>query len=120
MISPVVGEHGAQGLVTTDVALTQKAACWLKDFGHPSDLWQLLPALARSQPVSSHSPGLLPLPCPPFLDVQGQSVLRKSHLTKAQSMTLSRSRVFAGVIDLKSMYMPSRSVMSDSLQSHGL
>ena len=120
VISPIVGERGAQGLVTTDVALTQNAVCWLTDFGHPSDFWQLPSALARSQPASSHSPGLLPLPCPLFLDVQGLSVSRKSHLPKAQSMTLSRSRVFADVIDLKSVCMLSRSVMSDSSQSHGL
>ena len=67
VISPIVGERGAQGLVTTDVVLTQNAACWLMDFGHPSDFWWVPSALARSQPASSHSPGLLPLPCLAFM-----------------------------------------------------
>ena len=56
------------------------------------------------------APTLSPIPqCP-----GSQSVPRKSHPPKAQSMTLSRSRVFADVIDLKSVCMLSCSVVSDS------
>lgn len=81
VISPIVGEHGVRGLVTTGVALTPEGSLLAQDFGHPSDLWQLPPALARSQPVSSHPWPPAPT-LSPFLDVQGQSVLRKSHVTK--------------------------------------